>query len=275
MKRLLVVTTVMALLAAPSALFAVDYHQFGVGQAEAKGATTIVVPLVITNQDNLVALDIPLKFSEGVLLKEVNFENTRIDYFDFKIANIDNENNTVVIGALPQMSFKDKADLEAGTGVIAYLVFEIDDPSVTEVNIEAIELSEPYHKLMFVYNIYTPDGKVVDMRAEYPAFSDVVVGSDPVDNGSLPTVFALDQNYPNPFNPTTEINFALPTAGRVSLTIYNVLGQEVVNLVNGNMEAGNHTVTWEASNYSSGVYFYRLVADNDKFVKTNKMMLLK
>jgi hypothetical protein len=265
----------MALLAVPSALFAVDYHQFGVGKAEAKSATTIVVPLVITNQDNLVALDIPLKFSEGVLLKEVNFDDSRIEYFDFKIANIDNENNTVVIGALPQMSYEAKPDLEAGTGVIANLVFEIDDPSVTEVNIEAVELSDPYHKLMFVYHDYTPDGKIADMRAEYPAFADVVVDSDPVDNGSLPTVFALDQNYPNPFNPSTDISFALPTAGRVSLTVYNVLGQEVENLVNEHMEAGNHTVTWEASNYSSGVYFYRLVADNDKFVKTNKMMLLK
>ncbi len=274
-KRLLVVTVVMALLAVPSALFATGYHQFGVGKAEAKSATIIVVPLEISNLDNLVALDIPLKFSEGVTLKEVDFTDTRIEYFDFKISNIDNENNTVIIGALPQMSSAGKADLAEGSGVVANLVFEIDDPSVTDVTIEAIEMSDPYHKLMFVYHDYDADGGIAGIRAEYPAFADVVSGSNPTENGSLPTVFALDQNYPNPFNPSTEISFALPNAGRVSLTIYNVLGQEVERLVDEQMEAGNHTVTWEASNYSSGVYFYRLIADNDKFVKTNKMMILK
>ncbi|MEE8149247.1 MAG: T9SS type A sorting domain-containing protein [candidate division Zixibacteria bacterium] len=273
-KRLLVVTVVMALLVVPSTLFAAEYHQFGVGKAVAKSATIIVVPLEISNLDNLVALDIPLKFSEGVTLKEVDFTDTRIEYFDFKITNIDNENNTVIIGAMPQMSYRAKADLGEGSGVVANLVFEIDDPSITSVSIEAIEMSDPYHKLMFVYHDYDANGDIAGIRAEYPAFADVVVDSDPID-GVLPTVFALDQNYPNPFNPSTEISFALPTSGRVSLIIYNVLGQEVETLVDGNMDAGNHTVTWEASSYSSGVYFYRLIADNDKFVKTNKMMVLK
>ncbi|MEE8405339.1 MAG: T9SS type A sorting domain-containing protein [candidate division Zixibacteria bacterium] len=273
-KRLLVVTVVMALLVVPSTLFAAEYHQFGVGKAVAKSATIIVVPLEISNLDNLVALDIPLKFSEGVTLKEVDFTDTRIEYFDFKITNIDNENNTVIIGAMPQMSYRAKADLEAGSGVVANLVFEIDDPSITSVSIEAIEMSDPYHKLMFVYHDYDANGDIAGIRAEYPAFADVVVDSDPI-GVDLPTVFALDQNYPNPFNPSTDISFALPTAGRVSLIIYNVLGQEVETLVDGNLDAGNHTVTWEASSYSSGVYFYRLIADNDKFVKTNKMMVLK
>jgi len=273
-KRLLVVTAVMALLAVSSTLFAADYHKFGVGKAVAKSATIIVVPLEISNLDNLVALDIPLKFSEGVTLKEVDFTDTRIEYFDFKISNIDNENHTVIIGALPQMSYEGKPDLAAGSGVVANLIFEIDDPSITDVTIEAIEMADPYHKLMFVYHDYNTDGSIAGIRAEYPAFADVVVDSDPI-GVELPAVFALDQNYPNPFNPTTEINFALPTAGHVSLTIYNVLGQEVERLVDEHMDAGNHTVTWEASNYSSGVYFYRLIADNDKFVKTNKMMILK
>ena len=89
-KRLLVVTVVMALLAMPLSLFAKASHQFAVGKVEATQANTIVVPLEITNADNLVALDIPLRFSEGVTLKEVSFENTRIDYFDFKIAYINN-----------------------------------------------------------------------------------------------------------------------------------------------------------------------------------------
>jgi len=269
-KRLLVVTIVMALLAMPLSLFAKDYHQFAVGKAEAKGATTLVVPLEIANADNLVALDIPLSFSDGVTLKEVNFDNTRISYFDFKISNINNENNTVIIGALPQMSMTPKPDLKAGSGVIANLVFEIDNPSVNTVTIEAIELEDPYHKLMFVYHEYNADGSIANVRVEYPEFGSVAF-SNPADE--LPTEYNLAQNYPNPFNPTTDIAFALPHAGQVKLVVYNVLGQEVVTLVDQHMDAGNHTVTWEANDYSSGVYFYRLNAE--KYTQTLKMMLLK
>jgi hypothetical protein len=261
----------MALLAMPLSLFAKDKHQFAVGKAEAKGATTLIVPLEIANADNLVALDIPLSFSEGVTLLEVNFENTRISYFDFKIANINNENNTVIIGALPQMSSGAKPDLKAGSGVVANLVFEIEDPSVNSVKIEAIEMDDPSHTLMFVYHDYNADGSIAGIRAEYPEFGTVVASTNPAD--VLPTVYSLGQNYPNPFNPSTDISFALPNAGQVRLTVYNVLGQEVETLVDRHMEAGNHTVTWQAANYSSGVYFYRLNAE--RFTQTLKMMLLK
>lgn len=264
---------VMALLAMPLSLFAKDYHQFAVGKAVAKGATTLVVPLEIANLDNLVALDIPLHFSDGVTLKEVNFTETRIEYFDFKISNINNEENTVIIGALPMMSSNAKPDLKAGTGVIANLVFEIDDPSVTAVTIEAIEIADPYHKLMFVYHDYNSDGSIANIRAEFPAMGDIVAGVDPVDGGMLPTAYALEQNYPNPFNPKTSISYALPNSGRVKLVVYNVLGQEVATLVDQFMEAGEHQAEWEASSFSSGVYFYRLNAE--RYTQTLKMMLLK
>jgi hypothetical protein len=261
----------MALLAMPLSLFAEASNQFAVGKIEAKGATALVVPLEITNGDNLVALDIALGFSEGVTLKEVNFDNTRISYFDFKISNIDNEKNTVIIGAMPQFTMEPKPDLKAGTGVIANLVFEIDDPSVNSVTIEAIEMDDPYHKLMFVYNEYNADGSIADVRAEYPEFSSTVAAANPAD--VLPTEYALEQNYPNPFNPATAISFALPSAGKVKLVVYNVLGQEVETLVDQHMDAGNHTVTWQANDYSSGVYFYRLNAE--RYTQTLKMMLLK
>jgi hypothetical protein len=261
----------MALLAVPLSLFAKDYHQFAVGKAEAKGATTLVVPLEIANADNLVALDIPLSFSDGVTLMEVNFDNTRISYFDFKISNIDNEKNTVIIGAMPQMSMEAKPDLKAGSGVIANLVFAIDDPSVNTVKIEAIEMDDPYHILMFVYHEYGADGSIANVFVEYPEFGSSVAYDNPAKQ--LPTEYDLAQNYPNPFNPATNISFALPNAGQVKLVVYNVLGQEVETLVDQHMEAGNHTVTWQANEYSSGVYFYRLNAE--KYTQTLKMMLLK
>jgi PKD repeat protein len=93
------------------------------------------------------------------------------------------------------------------------------------------------------------------------------------DNPIVPDRFSLHQNYPNPFNPATDISFSLPTASNISLEIYNVLGQRVAVLAEGVYSAGRHTVTWDASRQSSGVYFYRLQADG--FVATKKMMLLR
>jgi hypothetical protein len=99
----------------------------------------------------------------------------------------------------------------------------------------------------------------------------------------IPGSFSLDQNFPNPFNPTTEIRFGLPTASNVTLTVYNMLGQEVVKLVNGNLPAGYRSVTWDGvsasgSSVASGLYFYKLEAsgvDGRSFATTRKMLLLK
>jgi hypothetical protein len=89
----------------------------------------------------------------------------------------------------------------------------------------------------------------------------------------LPNGWSLAQNYPNPFNPATEIQFALPEASDVRLTVYNVLGQTVATLVNGHVEAGDHTVTWDGSAAASGVYLYRLEAGT--YSEAKKMLLLK
>jgi hypothetical protein len=89
----------------------------------------------------------------------------------------------------------------------------------------------------------------------------------------MPRTFELGQNYPNPFNPTTLISYQLPVASEVSLKVYDVLGREVMTLVNGKQDAGSYNLNFNASNLSSGVYFYRLQAGS--FVQTKKMMLVK
>ena len=141
-KRLFTLTVVIAVLLVPSLVLAGSLHKFAVSKAVAQD-NTVVVPLVVTNEANLAAIDIPLKFSEGVTLREVVFENTRVSYFDLKIANINNKERTVVIGLLPQMSATPKPDLQAGTGVVANLVFEVDDPAVNEIKLEVVELKNP------------------------------------------------------------------------------------------------------------------------------------
>ena len=94
----------------------------------------------------------------------------------------------------------------------------------------------------------------------------------------LPKEFNLSQNYPNPFNPTTKINFSLPIASYVELTVFNILGEVVDVLVNKNLNAGYHSINWSAENFSSGMYIYKIKAvatDGKEFIKTQKMMLLK
>ncbi len=99
--------------------------------------------------------------------------------------------------------------------------------------------------------------------------------------GEIPEKFTLYQNYPNPFNPVTKIKFDIPlsrgvSAGRgvlVHIIIYDVLGREIAALVNEKLDPGTYEVEWNASNYPSGVYFYRLIADN--YTETKKMVLLK
>jgi len=94
----------------------------------------------------------------------------------------------------------------------------------------------------------------------------------------IPTEYALDHNFPNPFNPETTLRYAIPNAGQVTLSIYNVLGQEVVKLVNAEQMPGFYTVRWNGKNelghnVASGVYMYRIQAGD--FNQTHKMMLLK
>ena len=114
--------------------------------------------------------------------------------------------------------------------------------------------------------------KQVDFDGTFE-YSDVVEVDVPA-----PAVFALDQNYPNPFNPSTKIAFRLAVDSKVSLKVFNVLGQEVATLVNTNLVAGSHNVNFDASSLNSGVYLYRIEAtgiDGTNFVDVKKMILTK
>jgi hypothetical protein len=97
--------------------------------------------------------------------------------------------------------------------------------------------------------------------------------TDVENQAAVPLVYQLHQNYPNPFNPTTNIRYVLPIQSKVSLKVYNILGQVVANLMDQIQPAGNHVVGFDASRLATGVYFYRLEAGTFREVK--KMMLIK
>jgi len=99
------------------------------------------------------------------------------------------------------------------------------------------------------------------------------VTSVKLDDGTIPIKYVLEQNYPNPFNPSTSIKYAIPEAMNVNLSVFNILGEKVMELVNSYQTAGNYLVSFNASNLASGIYLYSLSAGSSELTK--KMILMK
>ncbi len=166
-------------------------------------------------------------------------------------------------------------DAEMGA---AYVVAEGNvTPSLLADNMEmkyAYDADENVTRIL-VYSMekgQTFAGAFLDVESKVVSIEMATYEGAPVTSTLLPTEFALHQNFPNPFNPITTISFALPVATDYELVIYNVMGQEVVTFT-GHSEPGIVKVDWDASNYASGVYLYKLAAGN--FTATKKMVLLK
>ncbi len=104
-----------------------------------------------------------------------------------------------------------------------------------------------------------------------------VIGIQPI-SSTIPAEFFITPNYPNPFNPTTKIKFGLPASANVKLTVYDMLGKQVDLLVNSSLEAGEYEADWNAGNFASGIYIYKIEArDNSgkQFIETRRMVLVK
>jgi len=111
----------------------------------------------------------------------------------------------------------------------------------------------------------------LDPRKDDDFVGHVTTGINDIE--ALPTKYELSQNYPNPFNPSTTIKYYLPKDSNVKFKVYDILGREVANLVNDRINAGEHTVNFDASNLASGIYIYRINAGS--FVQAKMMMLIK
>ncbi len=239
----------------------------------------VTVPLNLDNTQQLVAMDIPLRFGnagDGINLVNVEYAS-RVDYFDEKITNIDNEDKTLVMGLISMAYDPNTSDLEVGTGPIAYLTFDVTDPAIESFTIASADIPKPAHRLMLVWHERTSDGQLEVRWNDQLDFS-VTVPVTSAGNNPIPTSYSLDQNYPNPFNAGTVISFALPEASRVKVTVFNVLGQTVSVLADQEMAAGMQRVAWDGRDESgnsaaSGIYFYRIAANS--FTDTKKMTLIK
>lgn len=141
------------------------------------------------------------------------------------------------------------------------------DTVLTEVNISGFTLTQGSNEIV----INAASGGVQIDKVDFFIIGELTMvsneGEDKVGG------FELSQNYPNPFNPSTNINFTLPVASDVQLTVFNLLGQKVATLVSEKRTAGNHTIRFDARSLSSGIYFYQLQAGN--FTLQRKMTLIK
>jgi hypothetical protein len=133
------------------------------------------------------------------------------------------------------------------------------------------DASGPYHPTL------NPSGQGATISAKvdfspYKTSPNSITDVEGIDL-NIPTDFSLKQNYPNPFNPSTVIRYGLPKDVNVRLAVYNVLGQQIMNMVDEEQKAGYHEVVFQAGNLSSGVYFYSIAAG--EFRQTKKLVMLK
>ena len=126
--------------------------------------------------------------------------------------------------------------------------------------------------IKYFYRVIAFKDSVTSSYSDTTSITIVLTGIDNL-TSVIPKQFILNQNYPNPFNPSTNINLSVPQASFVILKVYDVLGKEVITLVNEELKAGTYNFNFDAVNLTSGVYFYRISAG--KFIQTKKMLLLK
>ncbi len=164
-------------------------------------------------------------------------------------------------------------ELEDHAGVAMAVSRTSKHGTTSQAGIAEIDLAATEHTAPF--RLYFEDFKASSLDSVFAAdfleiSASVITSSEP---DQVVTEYALEQNYPNPFNPATQIRFALPERGHVNLMVYDLLGRRVATLVNENLSPGWHEVTFDAARLSSGVYIYRIEADN--YVETRQMMFVK
>ncbi len=198
-----------------------------------------------------------LYYAQTVYELPFGSENNSIEIVVKNISSEENFTGKVEVQSSPKwLNFdnlsQEVTSLPANSNASAFFIFSVDDD--TEVQTEE----------EIVFNIIENNGSKRVKKINVSVLP--------------PNKFELFQNYPNPFNPATIISYQLPAESNINLKIYNILGQQVTELINENMKPGKYKVEWNASNYASGMYIYQLVSESvtgEQNIVRKKMLVVK
>lgn len=212
------------------------------------------ISLPIKKNPEVVAANWFLKDGEGdSKIAKLNFEKTTFDIYSLELEfDISNGVSFKGIKNLPKNWSSIQNTVDNRSLISLYGVTPITEKT-----------------LDFDFSSTQPGTIEAELTINESKFSDL----EKLTISEIPSEFDLKQNYPNPFNPSTQIQYSLAENGIVNLSIYNMLGQKVAELVNANQEAGEYQISWNAGSLSSGVYIYRLSTKGNTFTK--RMMLIK
>ncbi len=210
-----------------------------------------------SNDYRKISFDYSLTIKNLYKIKANNSENIvcKLKFFDRQTGNY---LNTIGSMTLPMDSITQTI---SGNLIIPFNHLNTRYDLGLSVNLEGID------------DIYMTQTENINLLNTYFTSSSSLNKMNPSSNNQTVAEFNLEQNYPNPFNPVTKIKFDIPKSSLISLKVYDVLGREIKELVNEFKLIGNYEVNFDASNYTSGVYFYKLQTEG--FVQTKKMILLK
>jgi hypothetical protein len=197
------------------------------------------------------------KYDESLELLEatnLGFLNTAEDFEVTKLQYNNSEEKHFQVG-LARLGRSDTVYAE-GNGEILSISFKVTKEVSSDVLIDIESLG-----------LFSPNGVQYEIQETQISTSRESLADE------LPERFRLLQNYPNPFNPSTNIQFEMPKAGEVQLRVFDLLGREVASLVNGRIKAGIHTINFDASNLSSGIYIYRI--ETGAVISSKMMTLIK
>jgi hypothetical protein len=239
---------------------------YGSGAEGTAGPFTITALIINNPSDKTIA--IPLTMGTSWTEDYVETDSSGISGFPptvdvfsvHKVNTVDAYGPMTLPGGSTVQALRLRTDqTENGTGFYdRYISYLFVTNSGTQVSVEAADTTSPSSGTIAVSGITYLNAGITGIRQ--------------VDN-TAPDNFVLEQNYPNPFNPTTEISYSIPSAQKVVLKVYDELGRETATLVDREQAPGHYTVDFNASNFASGVYFYRLQAGD--FVQMKKMILMK
>ena len=244
----------------------------------ASPATEANVSVWFVTDDSIAYSNLPLQFTAtgtGITFNSIEYQAPLSDWDDNFFDYIEGDQFLRNFGFL-DIDSNDNQALHTNYSRlhVMNIVFDIDAGATTPQVVDIDFYDDPINGT----TLFGMVGGTVEIE---PAFVPGAIHYGPVgieDEEIIPTVTGLSQNYPNPFNPTTNIEFGLPTEQEVRIDVYNILGQHIQTIADGQYPAGNHTISWNGSNSNgenvpSGVYFYNMTTKD--FSQTNKMMLLR